>query len=95
MAKFLIENFDQIDHRNLNVGVPISLAFRFMKEADLEFLANKEEIEDSRGDTLLHNAARREDAETARFPIEKGAKVDSKTSRGRTPLCGCQIKEVQ
>ena len=57
-----------------------------MKEADLEFLANKEEIEDSRGDTLLHNAARREDAETARFPIEKGAKVDSKTSRGRTPL---------
>ena len=31
MAKFLIENFDKIDHRNLNVGVPISLAFRFMR----------------------------------------------------------------
>ena len=42
MAKFLIENFDKIDHRNLNVGVPISLAFRFMKEAVLEFLARKE-----------------------------------------------------
>ena len=45
MAKFLIENFDKIDkidHRNLNVGVPISLAFRFMKEAVLESLARKE-----------------------------------------------------
>ena len=37
MAKFLIENVEKIDHRNLNEGVPISLAFRFMKEADLEF----------------------------------------------------------
>ena len=57
-----------------------------MKEAVLEFLANKKEIEDSREYTLLHNAARRGDAETARFLVEKGAKVDSKTSRGRTPL---------
>ena len=42
MAKFLIEDVDKIDHRNLNVGVPISLAFRFMKEAVLESLARKE-----------------------------------------------------
>ena len=39
LANFLIVNFDKIDHRNLNAGVPISLAFSFMKEA---VLARKE-----------------------------------------------------
>ena len=57
-----------------------------MKQAVLVFLANKKEIEDSRGYTLLRNAAGRGEAETARFLMEKGTKVDAKTLRGRTPL---------
>ena len=35
---------------------------------------------------MLHNAARRGDAETARFLMEKGAKFYAKTLRGRRPL---------
>ena len=55
IAKFLTENSEKIDGKNLNSQVTIGLAVSFKKETVLEFLAKKGENENqvSRGDTLL------------------------------------------
>ena len=95
IAKFLTENSEKIDGKNLNSQVTIGLAVSFKKETVLEFLAKKGENENevSMGDTVLHLgytvlhiAAMGGYTETASFLIEKGAKVDSETSNGETPL---------
>ena len=95
MATFLAENSKKIDDKNLNLEVTIRLAVCFKKETVLEFLAKKGENENevSMGDTVLHFgytvlhiAAMGGYTETARFLIEKGAKIDSKTLYDETPL---------
>ena len=61
---------------------------KFLEYAVLEFLAKKGAKANGSwmGDTVLHIAAKRGYTETARFLIQKGAKVDSKNVIVETPL---------